>query len=421
MKFLRNTYFKLIRSTLLFCFLFSIVFLGGYWFGYKGYSDNYTGYPSANINRTKPASKQTIDFDLFWKVWDTLENRYYDKKKIVPGKMVYGAISGMVSALGDPYTVFLPPDDNKLVQEDLRGNFDGIGIQIGYIGTQLAVIAPLPKSPAEAAGIEAGDLIIEIKDEKKGIDTDTSRMSIPDAVNIIRGKAGTKVTLVLVREGEVKPLEVEITRQTIDVPSVTLEFLPKESGGIDKTIAHLKVLKFGGETLDEWNEKVTQVLTEPQAKLIVLDLRNNPGGYLQGAVDLSSDFLETGEVVVIEEGSDGHREESKVTRIGKLRSYKTVVLVNKGSASASEILAGALRDNKKIKLVGQSTFGKGTIQEPQQINGGSGLHITISKWLTPNGTWVNDKGLAPDISVENDDDSTNDEQLLKAIEEVNKL
>lgn len=420
MKHVRNN-FRLIRIAIFISLFFTFVFIGGYWLGYSAYTVEFSQFPKATIDREKPISKETVDFDLFWKVWDTLESRYYDKKKIVAGKMVYGAISGMVSALGDPYTAFLPPDDNKLVQDDLRGNFDGIGIQIGYIGTQLAVIAPLPGSPAETAGVKAGDLIAVIKDVKKNIEVGTSNMTIPDAVSIIRGPAGTSVELTLIREGSTEPVVVEITRKTIDVPSVTMEFLPAEAGGSDRSVAHLKILKFGGETLDEWNEEVTNLLSERQVKYVIVDVRNNPGGYLQGAVDLASEFLDMDQTVVIEESADGAREESKVLTIGKLRNYKTVVLINKGSASASEILAGALRDNKKIKLVGDTSFGKGTIQEPQQINGGSALHITIARWLTPDGTWVNEKGLEPDVKIENKEDTTEDEQLQKAIDEVKKL
>jgi carboxyl-terminal processing protease len=421
MKFLRTGSLNFVRSVIIFSFVFSLVFLSGYWLGVKGYTAQMQSFPKAIITRSKPPSKEYVNFDLFWKVWDILESRYYDKKRIVEGKMVYGAIQGMVSAIGDPYTAFLPPDDNKLVQEDLKGNFDGIGIQIGYIGSQLAVIAPLPGSPAEEAGIKAGDLIVAIKDEAKNVDTGTFGMSIPDAVGIIRGTAGTRIKLTLLREGVTDPIEVEVTRRTIEVPSVRLSFLPLDKGGDDKSLAYIKVMKFGGETLEEWNKAVEGVLLEKETKMIVVDVRNNPGGYLQGAVDLASDFLETGDVVVIEEDSRGTKEESKVTKIGRLRNYKTVVLINKGSASASEIFAGALRDNKKVKLIGETSFGKGTIQEPQQVNGGSALHITIARWLTPSGYWVDGKGLEPDVLVRDDENTSDDEQLIKAIEQVKML
>jgi carboxyl-terminal processing protease len=352
-----------------------------------------------------------VDFALFWRVWDSLSAKYFDKSKLNPGKMVYGAISGMVAAIGDPYTVFLGPDENKIVQEDLNGSLEGVGIQIGYRGTQLAVIAPLPDSPAEKAGVKAGDFIIGIKDEAKDIDQGTSGMSVPDAVGMIRGRAGTKVTLTLLREATPEPIVVELVREKIDVPTLITTYV-----GAGESIAHIKLLKFGSETEREWNKAVREILRKESVKGIVLDLRNNPGGYLQSAVDVASDFLKTGTVVVREERGDGTKNEFKVEKLGLLTHMPTVVLVNEGSASASEILAGALRDIAKVKLVGQKTFGKGTIQEPLEMEGGSGLHITIARWLTPNGTWVNEKGLEPDETVEDDAATLEDEQLDKAIE-----
>lgn len=366
-----------------------------------------------NISRSLPTNRQNLDFELFWKVWDTLSSDYFDKDKLIDSKMVYGAISGMVAALGDPYTVFLPPSENKVVQEDLNGNFEGIGIQIGFRGTALAVIAPLPGTPAESAGIKAGDYIVGIKDEKKNIDRGTQGITLPDAVEIIRGPAGSTITLALLRDGSEKPMLVDVVRKKIEVPSVVLAFLE------ENTTAHLKVLKFGGETKAEWDKAILEIIKNPNTKSIVLDLRNNPGGYLQGAVDLASEFLPVSKVVVIEEGKNNARQEYRVTRQGRLLEMPLIVLVNKGSASASEILAGSLRDQRKTKLVGTESFGKGTIQEPMELMGGSGLHITIAKWLTPTGIWVNEKGLEPDVKIEDDDATAQDEQLLKAIELVN--
>jgi carboxyl-terminal processing protease len=322
----------------------------------------------------------------------------------------------MVAAVGDPYTVFLTPSNNKVVQEDLQGSFDGIGIQIGFKGTQLAVIAPLPGSPAEKAGVEAGDLIVGIRDEKKNIDTGTVGITLPDAVQMIRGEKGTSVELALLREGEDELIVIEITRDSIEVPSVVLEYV-----GEQENIAHIKVLKFGGETKAEWDNAVIDALTKKDLRGIILDVRNNPGGYLQGAVELGTDFLEVGSVVVVEETYAGEKNKFKVEDLGRLRNQKTIVLVNKGSASASEILAGALRDDRGIILVGEKTFGKGTIQEPQQINNGAGLHITIARWLTPDGIWVDQEGLTPDHELEDNPDTEEDEQLEKAIELINNI
>ena len=403
--------FLKLRKLLLFTFVIAFTFALGYVLGNEGFKVRLESVKNIKITRELPAGKENIDFSLFWKVWDTLESQYFDKSKINRTDMVYGAIGGMVSALGDPYTVFLPPGENKVVQEDLSGSFEGVGIQIGFKGSQLAVIAPLPDSPAEKAGIKAGDFIIGIKDEGKKIETGTIGISLPEAVKMIRGKAGTKVTLILTRDEVKTPLSIEVERKMLDVPSVILSY-----SGKDNTVAHLRILKFGGETAAQWNEKVDGIVKNKNIKGIVLDLRNNPGGYLEGAVDIYGEFVKTGSVGVIEERSDGNKKEYQTERIGRLISIPLVVLVNGGSASASEILAGALSDADRAELVGEKTFGKGSIQEPIQINGGSGLHMTIAKWLTPKGTWVNEKGLEPDFKIEDDEKTTEDEQLQEAID-----
>lgn len=391
-------------------FLMAGIFSGGYLLGVRGYKAQIISLSEVKISREIPLNHKDVDFSLFWKVWDTLSLNYFDKAKIIPSQMVYGAIQGMVAAIGDPYTVFLPPSENKVVQEDLKGNFEGIGIQIGFKGKQLAVIAPLPQTPAERAGIKAGDFIIGIKDEKKGIDRGTVGVSLNEAVQIIRGPRGTSVTLALLRDGTSEPLIITVAREEIAVPSVVLNYV-----GDDKKIAQIRLLKFGGETNGEWAKIVADILKN-NPKGLVLDLRNNPGGYLQGAVDIAGDFLKTGTLVVTEEQVGGKRTEYKTDKLPRLSAYTLVVLVNKGSASASEILAGALREQAKTRIVGETTFGKGTIQEPKQLEGGSGLHITIAKWLTPKGVWVNEKGLDPDVKIEDDEKTTEDEQLQKAIE-----
>ena len=406
--------FGLLRKVLLLTLIVSVSFSFGYFFGFKGFRANLQEFPKVTITRQVPQNQENLDFSLFWQVWDTLQLKYYDKEKVVPSEMVYGAIRGMVSAVGDPYTAFIPPREYKIVQEDLNGSFEGVGIQIGFKGTQLAVIAPLPGSPAEEKGIKSGDLILGIKDEGKNIDKGTVGINLAEAVQLIRGEAGTKVTLTLLRDGEEKPIVSEITRKSINVPSVTLEFV-----GENESIAHVKVLKFSAETHAEWEKFVPEILSKGNLKGIIMDVRNNPGGFLQGAIDLSSDFLETGKVVVIEEPGNGQRSEYRVENLGRFRRDKLVVLVNEGSASASEIFAGAIKDNTRGQIVGSTTFGKGTIQEPQEVAGGAGLHITIAKWLTPNGFWVNEGGLKPDVEVEDKEDTEGDEQLQEAIKLVN--
>ena len=399
-----------IRSVFLILLFSALSMALGYAFGIQGYEAKVSDLTNIIVNRDTPTEHKDVDFSLFWGVWDTLDAAYFDSSKLDSAEMVYGAIKGMVASLGDPYTVFLTKRENEVTQEDLSGNFSGIGIQIGFRGTQLAVISPLPGSPAEQKGVQPGDYILGIKDESKDIETGTNGMSLPEAVQIIRGEPDSVVTLSLLREGIADPFLVDITRETIDVPSVVLEFVGK-----DESVAHVQILKFGAETAQEWDDAVLEIQKKENLSGIVLDVRNNPGGYLQAAVDLSAEFLQVGDVVVIEEYADGKQIEFTTDRLGKLVREKVVMLVNGGSASASEILSGALRDQRGFKLVGQTTFGKGTIQEPRQLPDGVGLHITVARWLTPKEAWVNEVGLEPDVVVEESQDTPEDDQLQEAI------
>lgn len=404
--------FSIARNVILYSITIGVIFVSGYGLGANGFKLDSGSFPKIKISREVPDNRD-IDFGLFWRIWDTIDTSYYDKSKISPQKMVYGAIAGMVSSMGDPYTAFLPPDENKVVEEDLSGSFEGVGIQIGFKGKNLAVIAPLPKSPAEESGVKAGDLIVGIIDEDKKIDIGTSGIALSDAVKIIRGKAGTKVTLVLLREDSTEPFKKEITRKAIDVPSVSVSYLE------NNTIAHIKLIKFGADTEKEWAKAVSQIVDHgSQLTGVVLDLRNNPGGYLQSSVDIAGEFLKKDSVVVIEDRGGKNKTDYKTSRSGSFQETKVVILVNGGSASASEILAGALSEAKGYKLVGEKTFGKGTIQEPLQLEKGSSLHITVAKWLTPNGNWVNEKGLEPDVVVTDDQETEIDEQLQEAIKQL---
>ena len=350
------------------------------------------------VTRETPKST-AADFGLFWTVWDKLNEQYVDKSKLVPQKMVEGAISGMVAAVGDPYTVFLPTAQNKEAKDELDGVFEGVGIQLGFKDSKLAVVAPLEGTPAKRAGVKAGDLIVRIKDKS------TEGMTLPEAVSMIRGPKGTSVELTLVRKGEDKPIEVSLTRDTILVKSVTVEF---KDG-----VAILKLNRFGDRTQEEWNEAVAKIRDEK----IVLDLRNNPGGYLDGAVYMAGEFLAAGKTVVVQQYGDGTKENRRVDRNGRLLKAKLVVLVNEGSASAAEILAGALQDYKRAKIVGVKTFGKGSVQQPEDFPGGAGLHVTIAKWLRPSGEWIDKIGVKPEVEVKPDDkDESHDLQLEKAVE-----
>jgi carboxyl-terminal processing protease len=402
--------FSKVRNLILILIVAVGIFIGGYYLGVQGYRANITKSLQVNVSRVVP-SDVNVSTDLFWQVWDKLNSDYYDKSKLVPSQMIYGAISGMVAAVGDPYTMYLPPDQNKVVNDNLNGSFEGVGIEIGYKNTHLAVVAPLAGSPAEAAGVKAGDYIIHIKDVAKKIDIDSSNLDLSTAVDDIRGTAGTVVTLTLLRDDGSTPIVVNLTRAKIDVPSIVLSWV-----GADKNIADIKLSQFDSNTDTEWNKAVDQILQNKNAKGIIVDLRNNPGGYLQSAVDIASDFVPAGTTVVIQQdGSSTKTPTASEPLHQRLANYKVVALINGGSASASEILSGALRDDLKVKLVGDKSFGKGTVQEPIDITGGSGLHVTTAKWLTPDGIWVHGVGLTPDVSVALKDGDKTDVQLDAAI------
>lgn len=395
---------------------------GGYWWGTRSVKLAVDKRLKLEVvNRLAPEQYQNVDFSLFWEVWQKLESEYLDSDRIKPDQMVYGAISGMTASLQDPYTVFLPPTQNQQAKEDLNGEFGGVGIQLGYIKRQLAVMAPLEGHPAKKAGVRAGDLIIHIKDTEKGVDQDTGGLSLPEAVTLIRGKKGTKVTLTLVHEKEEEPVEIEMVRDTITIPSVEVEFGQMANGKwqIDKdkdNIAWLKLHRFGENTGDEWLAVVDKIVNQKTKVVgVVLDLRDNPGGYLAGSVFVGSEFIKDG--VIVQQQGKLQTETFSVNRRGKLIDIPVVVLVNKGSASASEITAGALRDRLGVKLVGETTFGKGTVQTAEDLRGGAGIHITVARWLLPGGGRIPDDGLEPAVVVEDNKETVDvDEQLEKAVE-----
>jgi carboxyl-terminal processing protease len=350
-----------------------------------------------------------VDLSLMFSVWDILEERYLFSEGIEADKMVSGAIKGMTASLDDPYTSFLPPTDNKRSKEDLSGEFNGVGIQLGYIEKTLAVMAPLPNNPAIGKGIKAGDLILHIKDENTGVDKDTMGISLTEAVNSIRGEKGTPVILTILHEGAGATEEIEIIRDTVVVASVELEWV-----GDKQDVALIRLMKFGERTLPEWNRAVSEIVTASKTKGVIVDFRNNPGGYLQRAIDLVSEFIPEG-VVVQQRGKD-RTETFSVNKKGRLIGVPVVALVNRGSASASEIMAGAMRDRLGTKLVGERTFGKGTVQEAQDLQGGGGLHVTIAEWLLPSGDNIHGDGLEVDVEIKDDLETEEDEQVLKALE-----
>ncbi len=403
---------KHVRNFFLLISLGLLVFAGGYQTAklQGGKVDN--AIVKKFVGSPTDGAVTAADFSKFWEVWKRLENSYVDPSKLDYANMTWGAMKGLSQSLDDPYTQYLPPKENKQASEDLNGAFFGVGIELGYIENTLAVVSPIANSPAEKAGVRAGDLIFNIKDEKKNVDVDTLKMSLPTAVTYIRGEKGTPVILNMYREGAPKPFDVTIVRDEIVVPSVELKFIEKDG----KKIAHLELHKFGGRTDKEWTAKIAEIVAAKPAG-VVLDLRNNPGGYLDGAVFVSSEFLTSG-VVVKQEGRKS-TETYSVDRKGSLTSIPLVVLVNKGSASASEITAGALQDNKRAQIIGDQSFGKGTVQEVQDMADGSSLHVTVAKWVLPSGRWIGKEGITPDVKIEDNFETKDiDEQLDKAVQTV---
>lgn len=354
-----------------------------------------------------------FDFNLFWETLDLVQSKYIDSKKLDSKSLYYGAIKGMVASLDDPYTFFLTPDENRQSKMDLEGKFEGIGAQLGLKEGRITIIAPLKNSPAVKAGVRAGDFINKVDDKS------TKTWTLPEAVSHIRGEKGTKVKLTLERDE--KELDVSITRDQIIVESVEAEFI--------KNIAYVKVNQFGENTNTEWDKAVNVVATRyanGQVKGMVLDLRDNPGGYLESSVYLAAEFLKKGDLVVKQESTVTESRDYYAQRTGKLVNIPLVVIINKGSASASEILAGSLRDNKKTLLIGEKSFGKGSVQEALDLSEDAGLHVTVAKWILPGGDWINGRGIEPKIVVENKVDEGNtlthetDDQLQRALTEVSK-
>lgn len=364
------------------------------------------------LNTDIPQEYENNDFSVFWQAWKMLEDNYVEPDKIETSNMIDGAVGGMTASIGDPYTAYLPREDKIRTGEDLAGAFHGVGIELGYVEGVLAVVAPLSGTPADAAGIQAGDLILNIKDDQKGVNQSTNAMAITEAVDIIRGPKDSPVTLTLFRKTNGnEPFDVTLRRAEIIVKSVELEFV--EHAG--KRVAHIRLSRFGERTLSEWDEAVNQILQQ-QSSIdgVVLDMRNNPGGFFDDAIGIASEFIPNGAIV----SQKGRYEDRTFNATGRarLRGTPLTVLVNGGSASASEIVAGALRDQLSVPLVGQQTFGKGTVQDRKELSNGGALHITIARWMMPKGEWIHDTGIPVTVEAQDNPETEEDEMLQKAIE-----
>ncbi len=386
-----------------------VVFYGGYYFGQE--AEREQAKFSNILNKEGDAS---VDFASFWKAWSVLDEKFVavsTSTEVTDNQArVYGAIEGMVASLGDPYTVFFPPVEAKIFEEEISGNFGGVGMEVGMKDEVLTVIAPLKDTPAYRAGIKAGDKIIKIDNVV------TQGLNTTEAIKKIRGEVGTSVVLNLAREGTAETFDVKVVRGIINIPTIDTE--------IRGDVFVVSLYNFSAISANAFRGALREFVESGRHKLVI-DVRGNPGGYLEAAIDMASWFLPPGKVVVKEDFKN--EEDIQLFRSKGYNIFnenlKLVVLIDEGSASASEILAGALQEHGVATLVGAQTFGKGSVQELIDITSDTSLKVTIAKWLTPNGKSISDGGLTPDVEVELDVEkfkSGVDTQLEKAIEILSK-
>lgn len=397
------------KLKIIFYIVVTVILLGsffvlGVYFGYQNRPE--VDKVTSLFGKESEVVAQT-DFAPFWKVWNLIDEKYPGADQISDQDRVWGSIIGLVESLEDPYSVFFPPGEAQMFEENIDGEFGGVGIEIGMRNDILTVIAPLKDTPAYKAGIKSGDKIIKIDE------TITADISIDKAVQLIRGEEGTKVKLTVVREEEEEPLEISIVRGIIKIPTIETELLPEN-------VFVIRLFNFSANSPTLFRDALQEFINAKTPKLLI-DLRGNPGGFLEAAIDMASWFLPSGDPVVIE--STGEKEEEKVYRSKGYDIFteelKLVILIDGGSASASEILAGALKEHGKATLVGTKTFGKGSVQELVDVTKDTALKITIAEWLTPNGISISEDGLVPDVEVEitkEDIEAERDPQMDKAIE-----
>ncbi|PCI19837.1 peptidase S41 [Candidatus Wolfebacteria bacterium] len=374
---------------------------------YIGFQNSPSSKKVTSVFNKESSVVAETDFASFWKVWNLIDEKHPAADSVSDLDRVYGAIGGLVDSLDDPYSVFFSPEEAKAFAENINGQFGGVGIEIGLKDNILTVIAPLKDTPAYNSGIQSGDKIIKIDDMV------TSDVTIERAVTLIRGEIGTDVMLTIFRDGEDEPLEFTLTRAIINIPTIETEQL-------DDNIFLIRLFSFSTSSPELFRDSLQEFIDSNSDKLI-LDLRGNPGGFLEASIDIASWFLPSGKIVVTEApGTEGsvtmYRSKGYDIFTDELQF---VVLIDSGSASASEILAGALQQHDIATLVGTATFGKGSVQELIDITSDTSLKITIAEWLTPDGTSISESGLAPDIEVmltREDIEAERDLQLDKAIE-----
>lgn len=344
-------------------------------------------------------SRQTLDLSTFWTVYQKIQNEYVGGS-LDKTKAVEGAIKGLVESIGDPYSVYLPASQKQSLDDELSGKFEGIGAELTNKDGAIVVVAPISGSPAEKAGLKANDVVLTVD----GNSTDGKTLN--DVVSEIRGPKGTVVKLTVGRSGVSEPVSVEITRDSIVVKSVTSKMIGN--------IAYVEISQFGDDTVSLAQQQVKD-LAAKNPRAIIIDLRNNPGGFLNSVPPVAGLFI-TPSVVVQEKDKNGHVQQLKSTDVPVMPNTPMYILVNSGSASAAEILAGALQDYGRAKLVGEKTFGKGSVQDLIDLPGGAALKLTIDEWLTPKGRTINKTGIEPDVKVTDNKTDTSDPVLDKALE-----
>ena len=382
-------------------------FFGGHYLGKRGYDyELKTNPPQIDFINKRPAD-QTVDFNQFWEVYNTLNNKYL-QTPIDSKKLLNGAIKGMVAAAGDPFTSYFDPVDNKNFGTSLNGVYEGIGAELGYDkDNQLIIISPIDGSPAKEGGILPGDKIVKIDD------VSTAGMTLGDAVNKIRGTGGTSVKLTIFRNGK-PPFDLDLTRRKITLNSVTWKDLGEGT-------AYFRISKFGSETNSQWDTASKEANVKmKEFDSVIIDVRGNPGGLLTSAGYIAGEFFENKPVIWFED-KYGNQEPLNTNRKGLFHNQNVIVLIDEGSASASEILAGALKIQKNAVLVGKKSFGKGSIQEPVEFPDGGSLHVTIQKWLLPDKTWIHQKGLVPDYDVSLDIDKFRNSQIDTQLEKAKEI
>jgi carboxyl-terminal processing protease len=361
---------------------------------------------TVNADQTQTREQR---IQILWQIWDILEQEYIKPDDLNAQKMVYGAASGLVASLGDSHTTFVEPVSATILEQDMQGSFEGIGATVEMVDGKLVIARPMPNSPALKADLRAGDIVLKVDGQS------LEGKTILEAISLIRGPRGTSVVLLVQREGSAEPFEVSVVRDRIDLPVV-------ESKMVDGGVAYLRLTEFNAVSHDRVRSALKELLDQKPNGLI-LDLRNNPGGYLQMAVDVSSEFLPDGALVLKEEERGKPLKEDRVTRRGVATEIPMVVLVNGGSASAAEIVAGAIQENERGILIGEKTYGKGSVQNTHRLQDGASLRVTIARWNLPSGKNLDGNGIEPDIQMPltNDDASAGrDPQLDRAVEYITK-